>query len=161
MIVDDDFRREIWDSPRFWRSIAAALATTVLALVVAAEVARAPPDFAERHVIAVLRDGGQHAVWLVRLAQTAHQIAVDGLGPPAPPPGKVYQLWLRAIDAAAPQPLGLLPLSGRKVIAESPANIRRLAGTGELLVTLEPAEGALPGAPSGPPMFRASLGARH
>lgn len=160
MIFDGDFCLAVWDSPLFWRSVAAALATTALALIVAAGVAREPPDFTEAHVIAVLRDGGQHGAWSVRLARTAHQIAVDGLDPTAPPTGKAYELWLRALDDV-PQPLGLLPLSGRKVIAETPANIRRLAARGELLVTLEPAKGALPEAPSGPPMFRANLGARH
>ncbi len=149
------------DKVRLWRSLAAGFGVAALALWVAAVVARAPPDFAERPVIAVLRDAGQRPAWSVRLARTAHQIAVDGLGPPAPPGGKAYQLWLTTPGAAAPQPLGLLPLSGRKVIAETPANIRRLAsGTGELLVTIEPAEGPLAEAPSRPPVFRASLGYR-
>jgi anti-sigma-K factor RskA len=147
----------LWDSVRVWRRAAGVLATTALALLVAALVTRAPPDFAETPVIAVLRDAGRHAAWAVRLARTAHQIAVDGLDPPPPPPGKAYQLWLVAPGAAAPQPLGLLPLSGRKIIAETPANIRLLAGKGELGVTLVPANGALAGAPSAPPLFHASL----
>jgi len=147
-----------WDSTRVWRGAAAVLATAALTLLVAALVAREPPDFAERPVLAVLRDAGQHPAWAIRLARTAHQIAVDSLDPPAPPPGKAYQLWFVAPGAAAPRPLGLLPLSGRKIIAETPANIRLLAGKGELGVTLVPANGALAGAPSGPPVFHASLG---
>jgi anti-sigma-K factor RskA len=151
------FVEQLWDSARIWRGAATVLAATALALLVAALVARAPPDFAERPVIAVLRDTGRHPAWAVRLAPAAHQIAVDSLGPPPPPVGKAYQLWLVAPGVPTPQPLGLLPLSGRKVIAERPADIRLLAGNGELQVTLEPGNGALAGAPGGSPVFRGRL----
>jgi anti-sigma-K factor RskA len=147
-----------WDSARLWRRAAAVLAATALALLVAALVGREVPDFAERPVIAVLRDTGQHSGWAVRLAQTAHQIALDSLDPPPPPAGKDYQLWLVAPGAAAPEPLGVLPLSGRKIVAETPATVGLLAGKGELRVTLEPANGTLAGAPSGAPVLRGSLG---
>ncbi len=135
------------------------LATTAGALWVAALVAREPPDFTELPVIAVMRDAAQHAVWSVRLAKSADQIAVDSILPPAPPAGKNYQLWLVAPGLATPQPLGLLPLSGRKIFAEAPSNIRRLGGGGELWVTLEPASGTLAGAPGGPPVYRARFAA--
>jgi anti-sigma-K factor RskA len=149
--------RPLWERSRCWRAAAAVLATTALALLVAALIARAPPDFAERAVVAVLRDPAQRPAWSLRLARAAHQIAIDSLGPPPPPGGKTYRLWLTTPGIAAPQPLGQLPLAGRKVIAETPATIRRLAGTGELLVTLEPAEGPLAEIPSAPPVFRARL----
>jgi anti-sigma-K factor RskA len=146
----------LWDNALFWRRLATVLATAGLALLVAALVARPPPDFAERPVIAVLRDAGHHPVWSVRLARAAHQIAVDSLAPPPPPTGKNYQLWVVAPGEAA-QPLCLLPLSGRQIFAETPANIHRLAGKGELRVTLEPATGGLAGVPSGAPVFSAGL----
>ena len=146
-----------WDSTRLWRWAAAALATTALALWVAALVARPPPDFDRRPVIAVLHDAGGHPAWAVRLARDAHEIALDSLGPPPPPAGKAYQLWLAAVGGGLAQPLGLLPLAGRKIVPEMPADIRLLTGKGELIVTLEPGNGALAGAPSGKPLFRAPL----
>ena len=149
--------RELWDSAPFWRRAAIVLATLALALLVAALVAREPPDFAEQPVIAVLYDNGQHPVWTVRLARAAHQIAVDSHRPRPPGAGKDYQLWLAAPGEAAAQPLGLLPLSGRKIFAETPANIARLAGKGELRVTVEPVTGSLAGTPSGPTVSRGSL----
>jgi anti-sigma-K factor RskA len=154
------FAARLWGDAGFWRRAVAVTATASLALLVAALVARDPPDFAEKPVLAVLRDGGGRPAWAIRLARAAHQIALDSLGPPAPAAGKAYQLWLAMPDAEAPQPLGLPPLSGRKIIAETPANIRRLAGKGELRVTLEPANATLVGAPSGPVLFRASLDPR-
>lgn len=150
----------LWDNARFWRSVAGLLATTVLALLVAAVISRDPPDFAELRVLCVLRDDGRQPAWSVRLAAAAHQIAVDGLSPPAPPAGKTYQLWLAAPDTAL-RPLALLPLSGRKILPVTPENTRRLAKKGELRVTLEPATGTLAGAPSGPVIYRAILEPRY
>lgn len=155
--VANQFSPKLWDSAPFWRRASIVLATTSLAVLVAALVARDPPDFAEQPVIAALRDNGQHPIWTVRLARAAHQIAVDSLRPPPPPAGKDYQLWLAAPGQAAPQPLGLLPLSGRKILAETPANIARLAGRAELRVTLEPVSGSLAGTPSGPTVAQVSL----
>jgi anti-sigma-K factor RskA len=149
--------RQLWEDARLWRRAALVLAATALALLVAALVMREPPDFAQRPVIAVLRDADQRPAWTLRLAPNAHQIAVDSLLPPPPPAGKNYQLWLAAPGEATPQPLALLPLIGRKIFAETPADIHRLAGPGELRVTIEPATGTFAPAPSGQSVFHASL----
>lgn len=148
-----------WVSLLLWRRVAAVLAATAVALWVAALVGRAPPDFDGRPVVALLRDAGGRPLWAVRLAEAAHEIALDSLGPPPPPAGKAYQLWLAAAGGGPPQPLGLLPLAGRKIVPETPADIRVLTGNGGLFVTLEPGNGALAAAPSGPPLFRATVAA--
>jgi|SRR5579863_1548298 len=137
------------------RPVAAVLAVVALALLVAATVKRAPPDFSALPVITIVRDGAQRPLWAIRLARPAHEIAVDALGNGPPPAGRAYQLWL-ATPAGA-RSLGLLPVSGRKVLAEIPALTARLAERGELMVTLEPARGADTAQPSGPVMFRAAF----
>ena len=147
----------LWDEAAFWRSAAVVLATTALALLVAAQIGRVPPDFSARPIVAVLRDAGRQPRWAIRLARNAHQIAADSLDPPSVPAGHVYQLWLEPPGGGAPRPLGLLPQAGRKVIAETPANIRSLSGHGALAVTLEPAGGSLGPGPTGPALFRGSL----
>ena len=147
----------LWDSVLFWRRAAGVLATLSLALLVAAIIAREPPDFSTMPVIAVVHDGEQHPIWAIRLARAAHQIAADSLRPQLPPADHVYQLWLLASDATTPHPIGLLPRSERKVIAVTPENARLLAGEGELEVTLEPVGGSTAPWPSGPILFRASL----
>jgi anti-sigma-K factor RskA len=147
----------VWDNVLFWRQAAGVLATLSLALLVAAVIAREPPDFSTMPVIAVVRDGEQHPVWAIRLARAAHQIAADSLRPQPAPTDHVYQLWLLASDATTPHPIGLLPRSERKVIAVTPENARLLAGEGELEVTLEPIGGSPSSGPSGPTLFRASL----
>jgi anti-sigma-K factor RskA len=151
----------IWDKAGFWRPLAAGLAVALSGVLVAALVARAPPDFSALPTIAVLRDNEQHPLWAIRLAGSAHQIAADSLYPRPAPAGQAYQLWLVAPGGGAPSPLGLLPQSGRKAIAEAPVIVHRMSGRGELIVTLEPAGGSTGPVPSGPILFRASLvGAR-
>ena len=132
-----------------------------MAFGVAGVIERAPPAWSALPPIATLRDGAR-PLWAIRLAAAAHQIAAESLDAEhldaaAPPPGRAYQLWLEGPTRA--QSLGLLPLSGRKVIAEMPAVIDRLAGAGELFVTLEPEHGSDTGLPSGPVLRHARFAA--
>jgi anti-sigma-K factor RskA len=138
---------------------AAALATVALSLVVAAVVARPPPDFAALPVAAVLRDAQGRAVWQIRLAASAHKIAAEALRREAPPAGRAFELWLKSPEAAPPLPLGLLPLAGKQVLPVTPLAARRLSGSGELFVTVEPAEGAPDSRPHPPILERGRLGA--
>ena len=142
---------------RFLRCVVGMLATLSLALVVAAVIARDPPEFSNMPIVAMLRDSQQRPVWAIRLARSAHQIAADSLRIEPAPAGHAYQLWLSAPGSAVPRQLGILPQSGRKPIAVSPQAARRLAGMGELVVTLEPLGGARNRRPSGPVVFRGTL----
>jgi anti-sigma-K factor RskA len=137
----------LWNNLLFWRRATAVLATLSLALLVTAIVNRGPADFSAMPIVAVVRDDEQHPIWAIRLARAAHQVPAD----------RVYQLWLSVPDATAPHQLGLLPQSGRKRIAVSPENARLLAGSGELVVTLEPPGGSRGPTPSGPTVFRGTL----
>jgi anti-sigma-K factor RskA len=151
-----------WDRVAFWRSLAAGIAVTAAALLIAALIGRPPADFSALPVIAVVQDGGQRPLWTIRVAGAAHLIAVDSLRPPVVPSGHVYQLWLEPpLGVGAPHPLGLLPQSGRREIPETPANSRMLTGPGMLVVTLEPLGGSIGTGPSGPTLYRASLTDRH
>ncbi len=138
-----------------WRPVAAILAVLALAFAVAATIKRPPPDFAALAPIAVVRNEAQRPLWEIRLARAAHQIAIDSRDAMPPPAGRGFQLWLVLPDGA--RSLGLLPVSGRKVVPEIPAIVDRLAGSGELLVTLEPARGSGSGKPDGPAIFRAAF----
>jgi anti-sigma-K factor RskA len=163
MSIDAKAPREIawlarlWGNIRVWQYTAGVCATLALAFLVAAIIARQPPDFSDMSVVAIVRDTERHPVWAIRLARAAHQIAADTLRDEPPPSGQVYQLWLFASDRAAPRQLGLLPPSGRKRIAVSPENARLLGGSGELVVTLEPAGGSPDPTPTGRQVFRGSL----
>jgi len=148
---------KFWDSQLFWRRTTGVLAILSLALLVAAIIARDPPEFSSMPVIAVVRDREQHPIWAVHLARAAHQIAADSLRAQPAPAGHVFQLWLSVPDGVALHQLGLLPQSGRKRIAVSPRDARLLMGAGELMVTIEPPGGSPGPAPSGATVFRATL----
>jgi anti-sigma-K factor RskA len=142
---------------RFWRGAAAVLAVAVLALVVAAAIGRSAPDFANRKVLAVLRDDRERPVWQIRLARSAHEIAVRALQAEPAPKDRAFELWLVAAKTAMPIPLGILPPAGQKVIPLAPRAAALLTGSGALLVTLEPSEGAPDLRPGGAPMFQGRL----
>jgi anti-sigma-K factor RskA len=137
--------------------------TFALAFAVAAAIKRESPNFAGAP-IAVVRDAGAaqgRALWAIRLAPAAHEIAVDALAPAealsSAPAGSALQLWLKT--PAGLRSLGLLPDKGRAIIPEMPALIDRLgAGAGGLVVTREPKGGSRQSLPSGPIAFRATLG---
>ncbi|HZZ21666.1 MAG TPA: anti-sigma factor [Roseiarcus sp.] len=154
---ENTYLAKLWEDIRVWRWATGVFATFSLALLVAAIVARDPPDFADMSIVAIVRDGERHPVWAIRLARAAHQIAADNLRDEPAPPGRVYQLWLLIPDRAGARQLGLLPSAGRKRIAVSPENARLLAGIGELVVTIEPSGGSPNPAPSGPTVFRGTL----
>ncbi len=145
------------DLVRFWRAAAAVLAIAVLALLVAAAIGRSAPDFADRPVLAVIRDGRARPVWEIRLARAAHEIAARSLRAEPVPAGRAFELWLLPAAAAGPRPLGILPSTGVDVIPLAPRNAALLAGRGALLVTLEASEGAPDLRPSGAPLFRGHL----
>jgi anti-sigma-K factor RskA len=149
---------KLWDNTGFWRATSGVLATLSMALLVAAMIARGPPDFSAAPIIGVLRDGEYRAIWAIRLDRASHQIAADSLRPQPVPPDRVYQLWFLAPGTTAPRSLGLLPQSTRKRIAITSENARLLAAGGELEVTLEPAGGSPDPRPSGPTVFRGTLG---
>jgi anti-sigma-K factor RskA len=145
------------DDIGFWRSTSGALAVAALALLVAALVRRPPPDLSTRPIIAVLEDGAHHPAWAIRLAPAAHEIAADSLHPPPAPPGRVHQLWLSVAGEGGPRPLGLLPQAGRKQIPVTPEAAEWLAGSGQLVVTLEPPGGSQQPGPTGTVRFRGKL----
>jgi anti-sigma-K factor RskA len=147
----------LWETARVWQRATAVLATLCLALLVAAIIARDPPDFSTAPVVAIVRDGDQHPIWAIRLARAAHLIAVDSLYNQSVASGHIYQLWLLAPGLSGPRQLGLLPLSGRKPIAVSPETARLLTGVGELIITLEPSGGSPNPAPSGPALYQTTL----
>jgi len=134
---------------------ASVVAIAALAIAVAAAIKRAPPSFAGPPIATVRDASQQQALWSIRIAADAHQLAADALtAAPAPPPGRAYQLWLQT--PVGPRTLGLLPTAGREVIPEIPAIAARLSsGAGEVLVSLEPARGSIAPGPSGPVLYRA------
>lgn len=140
-----------------WSGAAWTGSVLAAALAVAAAIHRPAPDFAARPVLALLHSPGGNPAWRLRWSRTAAEIAARSLGSAKPPRGHAFELWLVTGGSAAPRPLGILPLTGRRLIPLAPANVRLLGGPGALIATAEPPEGTPALRPSGPALFRGRL----
>jgi anti-sigma-K factor RskA len=141
-------------STPFGRGSAAVLAIVASCLLVAAIVHRAPPDLANRPVVAIIRDGQGSALWTLRLGLAAREVLAQSGQVEEAPQGRAYQLWVATPHGTRLHSLGLLPARGERAIPETPTAARLLAGRFRLIVTLEPAQGSPSFFPSGPTEFR-------
>ncbi|WP_309107786.1 anti-sigma factor [Arthrobacter sp.] len=95
--------------------------------------------------------GGGTANLAISPSKNALVVTMDGV--PAPPEGKVYQMWLIPKDGSAPVSKGLMDAEA----LSKPAVVDGIQTAASLGITVEPLGGS--GAPSTPPVAAATLGA--
>jgi anti-sigma-K factor RskA len=95
--------------------------------------------------------GGGRAILAVSPSKDAAVVKMDGV--PAPPAGKVYQMWLIPKDGSDPQSQGLMDAEA----LSKPAVVRGIRSAAALGITVEPAGGSPK--PTTPPVAAAPLGA--
>lgn len=140
----------------FWRSM--ALAGVVAALVLATVSILLPklqpvgPQYQ-----AVLTDQQAHSAWRVRFRPDDKRLQLQAVAPRAIGADKAYELWVLPAGGAAPRSLGLLPLSGSRTLALSPAVVKLLAHSGKIAVSIEPSGGSPTGLPTGPVVYQGRL----
>jgi anti-sigma-K factor RskA len=155
-------RTGLWQSVRFWRSVAALAAAAAIAAILigripqqASQPRTAALQPAAQPVITLARDSGAPG-WLASI-DAAHGTML--LVPvPAPPDvrGRVPELWLIP-KGQAPRPLGLLS-SNRSRDLSVPTDLRAALKSGSLLaVSLEPPGGAPHGVPTGPIVAKGAI----
>ncbi len=128
-------------------------ASTGIALAIAASLAAfivLRPAPAPR--MAVLAPLSGAAPVLVATAESNGTLLVTPSGTIAVPGGHDLELWALAEGDARPRSLGVLPASGRQLVASLPP------GT-QLLVSLEPRGGSPTGQPTGPVLYGGRLAA--
>jgi anti-sigma-K factor RskA len=138
-----------WDNAALWRSLAFAAAALALLALGAALLLTVPLGArgpAPRPAVAVLVDDARQPVWLALANPAGTRLELRALRPLAPPPGRVFALWLIDRPGAAPRALGSVPPAGR-AIEQLPVLLRPGALLG---ISLEPATGEAAAAPSGP-----------
>lgn len=143
-----------WDALSLWRPLAGAALALSLALGVAlALLLEAPP--APSHA-AMVSDGQGRPVWLVDAWLPEGRLRVRAFPAAAPPPGKVYELWMIP-GTGNPVSLGLLPATGEADLSLAADLGRRLQGAAGLAVSIEPAGGSPTGLPTGAVPYQAVL----
>ncbi|UZX03932.1 anti-sigma factor [Arthrobacter sp. CDRTa11] len=95
--------------------------------------------------------GGGTATLLISSSKDAAVVKMNGV--PAPPAGKVYQMWLIPKDGSAPVSQGLMD----EEALSKPAVVKGIASATALGITVEPAGGS--GVPTSPTVATAELGA--
>lgn len=95
--------------------------------------------------------GGGTANLAISPSKNALVVTMDGV--PAPPEGKVYQMWLIPKDGSAPVSKGLMDAEA----LSKPAVVDGIQTAASLGITVEPLGGS--GSPSTPPVAAATLGA--
>jgi anti-sigma-K factor RskA len=95
--------------------------------------------------------GGGTATVTVSQARDAAVVQMNGV--PAPPPGKVYQMWLIPKDGSAPVSQGLMDAEA----LSKPAVVKGIDSAAALGITVEPTGGSA--SPTLPTVAAASLGA--
>lgn len=142
-------RQPMWRSLQVWRSMSAALAAALLAVVLAWQMQPAAPLAR----VAILQDAQANAAFVVSTSANgiATVRALADLRGRAP--GGALELW--ALPATGkPESLGVLPFSGElRLVAALPSTISELA------VSVEPAGGSPTGQPTGAVIFTGGL--RH
>ena len=135
------FRRRV----RFWQG------TTVAALAIAASLAAFIVLHQPRpREIAVLSPISGGAPLLIATAERNGDLIVQPTAPITIPGDRDLELWALPPGETKPRSLGLLPPSGRQLVAE-------LAPSTQLLVSLEPKGGSPTGQPTGPVLYGGSL----
>ena len=130
------FRRRV----RFWQAstgVALAIAASLAAFIVLRQ-----PEPARVAVLSPMAGGAP--VMLATLERGA--LIVKPTGAVSVPSDKDLELWSLARGETRPKSLGVLPASGRTVIAS-------LAPDTQLLVSLEPKGGSPTGQPTGPVLY--------
>lgn len=90
---------------------------------------------------------------LVSISSSRDAMVVKMKDVPAPPPGKVYQMWLVPKDGSAPVSQGLMDAEA----LSKPAVVTGIGSAASLGITVEPAGGSKQ--PTTPPVAAAPLGA--
>ena len=142
-------RPRLWDSVTVWRSatVFATAAAASLAVYLAVSSQAEGPRF-----LAVLRDPRQNQPAFVATVQR-DSLVLRATGGETAPRGRSFELWAIAPGAKQPQPLGIIPVSGRFVSAAPNA----ISAGGMLAISVEPPGGSPTGQPTGPVVFAGEL----
>jgi anti-sigma-K factor RskA len=130
------FRRQV----RFWQ------ATTVGALAIAASLAAFMVLRQPEPRVAMLSPLAGGAPVLLATAERGGGLVVQPTAPITVPTDKDLELWALPQGETRPRSLGVLPASGRTLVAQ-------LAPNTQLLVSLEPKGGSPTGQPTGPVLY--------
>lgn len=142
-----------WWSRTQW-AIAAGIA--MVAVVAMSWLLLAQPP---TQLVATIADQQQVQLWRIEATSTHEELRVATFPALQPDANHAYELWALPKSGAAPVSLGLMPQSGKRALPLNQAQRLALASAGKVAISLEPQGGSTTGAPTGPVLYVASIGA--
>jgi anti-sigma-K factor RskA len=147
-------RTGLFESLNFWRGL--ALVTSSFAFGLLLFFGMAPQREAAPTYVAILADTKNQPAMTVRYVQGHDEIEVRIIQIADLPNDRTLELWTLP-NNAAPQSLGLIPVSGLKKWKVAARRVDALPSIPALAVSLEPIGGSPTGAPTGPVLYSGSL----
>lgn len=138
-----------WSRFGFWRNF--AVVNLCLSIALAVLLINTKPD--SPVYMAVLSGENNQAILLAQAGLNKHEITIQAIAPIEVKSTNSLELWLIA-GAAPPQSLGLLPASGKRIIAIPEMLQTGISANNILAVSLEPAGGSPTHQPTGPVLFK-------
>lgn len=132
----------------WWQRVAATACAALVVMVAVFLWPRPPVDGAETGYVVLLRDDTQRAVWVINTLPDLAELEITTAAPLDVPPGKSCYLWVRPESSDQLFVLGLLPESGATRI-QVRDELRQFL-PGQLIVSMEDANGAQPIIPTDP-----------
>lgn len=140
----------LWSSLGLWRFATAALAGTAAGFLFFEAPDTGPTDPAAYVAVLQAPEGERQAGWIVEVAAD-RSIRLVALGNTSVGDDQALEFWTKAVDAAGPTSLGLVPGGG--VTAIPPGAVPPIGPDQLFEITLEPATGSPIGRPTGPILF--------
>jgi anti-sigma-K factor RskA len=138
------------NSLALWRSV--ALATSAVAAALLVYIVLAPPTAGPNLVAFLHVPSDTTPVWLVTAGPDS--LTLQAVGDHPTPSGRDLELWTIPAGGGRPEPLGVIPASGRLVVPGPPAAVT--AGA-TLAISVEPKGGSPTGQPTGPVAFSGTI----
>lgn len=140
-----------------WRLL--AVASTSLALVLAAFIGVTPRPEPPMAMVAVMNDDkGQPALVVswppMKTMRDPHMRVKVVQEHPVMEAGTSWEMWMLPGGKAAPVSLGLISTDRDQVMKLAPALVQRMGEAWGIAMSVEPARGSPTGAPTGPVIFR-------
>lgn len=132
----------------FWRNF--AVFNLIITLALGVTLFNSKPE--SPTYLALLSGANQSPVLLAQASQQKREVLIQIITPQVLESGKSFELWLIQ-GKNAPQSLGLLPASGKKVVAIPVSLQAGIAADNLLAVSLEPTGGSPTHQPTGPVLF--------
>lgn len=143
-----------WDSVQFWRNFGLTAATVAAALFIFTMLPVTKIQQPQgTQLVAMLNNDKSEPTWFIQYESSGKSLTIKNVRSHAITDQQAFELWMLPNGNQPPVSLGLVSKTGETKISLSEAQIKTLANSSALAISLEPKGGSPIGAPTGPVLF--------